>query len=222
MAFHAEDGILKTDDKGYNARVGTKYGRVGKEDFSIDGKSWEYRNPDNFNDGNDRASEKPTYNKDAYDMTNPLYDYSYGQTRDAAKALGIGNVDEQAEVDQIIDYMQNGSAKEDEEAPVEEIKGDKPKEEEPAAPVAPSQEVTEAKERVQAYDAEMRGNRFDVYGPGNSNFSERSAEIYDPNQDFLINQQSSVSTDGNQQAQLFAQNKLSQVKDKYNFRPTLN
>ena len=77
----------------YDPRWGNN-GRVGKDDFSIDGKSWEYRNPDNFNDGNDRASEKPTYNRDAYEMTNPLYEYSYGQIRDAAKALDIQNVDE--------------------------------------------------------------------------------------------------------------------------------
>lgn len=112
MAFHAEDGILTTKDKGYNPRVGTKYGRVGKEDFSIDGKSWEYRNPANFNDGRDRASDNPTYNRDASSMTNPLYDYSYGQIRDAAKELGIGNVDEQAEVDQLLKYIQEGPAKE--------------------------------------------------------------------------------------------------------------
>ena len=108
MAFHAEDGILTTKDKGYNPRVGTKYGRVGKEDFSIDGKSWEYRNPANFNDGRDRASDNPTYNRNASSMTNPLYDYSYGQIRDAAKELGIGNVDEQAEVDELLKYIQKG------------------------------------------------------------------------------------------------------------------
>ena len=112
MAFHAEDGILTTKDKGYNPRVGTKFGRVGKEDFSIDGKSWEYRNPANFNDGRDRASDDPTYNRDASSMTNPLYDYSYGQIRDAAKELGIGNVDEQAEVDQLLKYIQERPAKE--------------------------------------------------------------------------------------------------------------
>ena len=112
MAFHAEDGILTTKDKGYNPRVGTKFGRVGKEDFSIDGKSWEYRNPANFNDGRDRASDAATYNRDASSMTNPLYDYSYGQIRDAAIELGIGNVDEQAEVDQLLKYIQEGPAKE--------------------------------------------------------------------------------------------------------------
>jgi hypothetical protein len=94
----------------YNPRIGIR-GRVNKDDFSIDGKSWEYRNPDNFNDGQDRASDKPTYNRDAYSMTNPLYDYSYGQIRDAAKELGIGNVDEQAEVDQLLKYMQEKPAK---------------------------------------------------------------------------------------------------------------
>lgn len=102
MSNHSDD---------YNPRIGIR-GRVNKDDFSIDGKSWEYRNPDNFNDGQDRASDKPTYNRDASSMTNPLYDYSYGQIRDAAKELGIGNVDEQAEVDQLLKYMQEIPAKE--------------------------------------------------------------------------------------------------------------
>lgn len=120
MAFHAEDGILTTKDKGYNPRVGTKFGRVGKEDFSIDGKSWEYRNPANFNDGRDRASDNPTYNRDASSMTNPLYDYSYGQIRDAAIELGIGNVDEQAEVDELLKYIQKGPDKKPKKDPVEQ------------------------------------------------------------------------------------------------------
>ena len=82
MSNHSDD---------YNPRIGIR-GRVNKDDFSIDGKSWEYRNPDNFNDGQDRASDKPTYNRDAYSMTNPLYDYSYGQIRDAAKELALATL----------------------------------------------------------------------------------------------------------------------------------
>ena len=99
----------QSDD--YNPRIGIR-GRVNKDDFSIDGKSWEYRNPDNFNDGQDRASDKPTYNRDALSLTNPLYDYDFGTVRDAAKKLGIGNVDEKAEVDQLLKYIQEGPKKE--------------------------------------------------------------------------------------------------------------
>lgn len=93
----------------YNPRYGEN-GRVGKNDFSIDGKSWEYRNPDNFNDGQDRASDDPTYNRNAYSFTNPLYDYDYGTVRDAALELDIGNVNEKEEVDQILDYIRNAKS----------------------------------------------------------------------------------------------------------------
>ena len=160
MAFNAEDGVLSPEDKNYNSRYGTKYGRVGKDDFSIDGKSWEYRNPSNFNDGNDRASEAPTYNKDANSMTNPLYDYSYGQVRDAAKELGIGNVDDKGEVTSIIDQIQNGNKKQGEEK-IQTVK--KPKPTEPKKPYMVN--VTEgeknSKAYVDAYNSSMMGQ-----GPG--------------------------------------------------------
>jgi hypothetical protein len=209
-------------DPNYNPMMGAgRTGRVQKDEFSIDGKSWNYRDPYNQeqirrqNLGNEK--ENDTINEHSSTMTNPLYDYSYGQTRDAAKALGIGNVDEQAEVDQLIGYMQNGPAKEDEEAPVEKIKADKPKEEEPAAPVAPSQEVTAAKERVKAYDPQS----FGAYGPKKSAFAQRSTDIYNPNQDFQANQQTSVSSDRNEQAQSFILDKLNKTKKDFNFQPTL-
>lgn len=102
----------------YNPRFGTN-GRVGKDDFSIDGKSWDYRDPNNrpvrtpVNRGEDLVNEN------AYSMTNPLYDYSYGQVRDAAKKLGIGNVDEQAEVDELLKYIQKD--------PIKEVKEKEPK-----------------------------------------------------------------------------------------------
>lgn len=91
---------------------------------------------------------------------------------------------------------------------------DKPKTE---APVAPSQEVTAAKERIKAFNS----TDFGAYGPKKSAFSERSSEVYNPNEGFQANQQSSVSIDGNQQAQSFAQSKLNDVKNKYNFQSTL-
>ena len=47
----------------------------------------------------------------AYTIANPLYDYDYGTARDAAKALEIGNVDEQKEVDDILAYIQGGGGK---------------------------------------------------------------------------------------------------------------
>ena len=113
------------DEKGYNPRVGAgNSGRVRKEDFSIDGRSWDYRDPYNQREidraNTNREKSRATINPNNYKIANPLYDYDYGIVRDAAKELGIGNVDEQKEVDDILNYIRGGSkAKEQpaEEAP---------------------------------------------------------------------------------------------------------
>lgn len=92
----------------YNPRVGRgPSGFVNKEDFSIDGKSWAYRDPDNYDRRRTFQRDGDEGNQNAYDFTNPLYDYSYGQARDAAEALGIGNVNKQEEVDQLLAYMKS-------------------------------------------------------------------------------------------------------------------
>lgn len=110
----------------YNPKYGNN-GRVGKNDFSIDGKSWDYRDPKNYNDNDGEwASSKDTYNSHALAFANPLYDYDYGTVRDAASELGIGNVDEKSEVDRLIEYIQNPKTV---EVPVET-----PKEEEEVIP----------------------------------------------------------------------------------------
>lgn len=157
MAFNAEDGVLSPEDKNYNSRYGTKYGRVGKDDFSIDGKSWEYRNPSNFNDGNDRASEAPTYNKDANSMTNPLYDYSYGQVRDAAKKLGIGNVNDKGEVTSIIDQIQNGSKKQEEEK-IQTVKKPEPTEKKEDYMVDVTEQEKQSKNFADSLNKSVMGN----------------------------------------------------------------
>ena len=211
----------------YNPRYGGVGGRVGKDDFSIDGKSWNYRDPmnqahrDRQRQGWEGRGQDPgARNEHAHDYSNALYDYSYGQARDAAKALGIGNVNSQEETDRIIDYIQNPPKAESEQKDKKD-KDKMPKAEAPATPVAPSKEVTEAKERVNAYDAEMKSDRFNAYGPKKSAFAERSSEVYNPNQGFQANQQSTVSTDGNQQAQTFMQGKLNKTKNDFNLQPTL-
>ena len=99
-----------------------------RDDFelSIDGKDWSYRDPRNQEQAQRGA---PSYfrgnvkrdNPHAYNMTNPLYDYSYGQVRDAAKELNIGNVDEADEVNRLMEYMQKPRTAEAAE-PVEEKK----------------------------------------------------------------------------------------------------
>jgi len=106
------------DDSSYNPKYGIN-GRVQKDEFSIDGKSWNYRDPSNtqYSDGHiadrigDDGSAEDYGNRNSYDYTNDLYHYSYGQARDAAKAKGITNVNSKEDVDSLIDYMQNGPEK---------------------------------------------------------------------------------------------------------------
>lgn len=121
----------KFKSKDFNARFGID-GRVGKDDFSIDGKSWDYRDPNRETGTNPRRDRgniqqrSSIKNQDhAYSYSNPLYDYSFGQVRDAAKNLDIGNVDEKSEVKQIIDLIQNGPKTKEKK---KEKKEDKPKE----------------------------------------------------------------------------------------------
>lgn len=121
---------------------------------------------------------------------------------------------------QIFKKLPTAQASENKNEPVKEKKVKENKNQttpEVQAAVPPSQEVTEAKERINAY----KTTDFGAYGPKKSAFAERSSEIYDPNEDFQAYGQSSVTSDGNQQAQAFAKSKLSDVKNKYNFQPTL-
>ena len=103
-----------------DARYDPKYGingRVKEDEFSIDGRSWNYRDPQN-KDSNDYAitarigdneSAEDNWSKDAKLFANPLYDYSYGQVRDAAKDLDITNVNNKKKANQILKQIQGGS-----------------------------------------------------------------------------------------------------------------
>ena len=85
-------------------------------------------------------------------MTNPLYAYSYGQVRDAAKAVGIQNVDEQKEVDSILDYIQNPKTEEPEsQEPVE--KQPTVKDAKPGPAIDLRQDTAESKQIVDNYNA---------------------------------------------------------------------
>ena len=99
-----------------NGRKATT-GKFSTNDFSVDGKSFYYRDPFNpeaneqvrADRRGDNDSAEDNRNPNAYDYTNPLYDYSYGQVRDAAKSLDIGNVNSQEEVDQLLKQIRRGS-----------------------------------------------------------------------------------------------------------------
>ena len=82
-------------------------------DISIDGRPYQYRNPFNQKmiDQQSTDDDEDGPNRHSYEYTNPLYDYSYGQVRDAANAEGIKNVNKQDEVDRIIARIQGLNSK---------------------------------------------------------------------------------------------------------------
>lgn len=77
---------------------------MSRSEFTIDGKSWEYRHPQNYTSIPERGEKT---NSNAYDFTNPLYDFSKGAVRAAGQRLGIQNVDEPEEVDRILNSLNN-------------------------------------------------------------------------------------------------------------------
>ena len=110
------------DDPSYNPRYGLRNtGKVREKDFSIDGRSWDYRDPQNEDakrrqrgGWTGRGRDPGLVNKNAYEKANELYDYDYGTVRDAAKALDIDNVDEKKEVRQILEYIREGRSNKEE------------------------------------------------------------------------------------------------------------
>lgn len=98
---------------------------MGSKALTIDGRPWEYRDPKNkkYNEQyradrrGDDGSAEDNRNRHSYKWTNELYDYSKGQVKDAAKALGIGNVDEKKEVRKILKYIREGGSKKEQKPP---------------------------------------------------------------------------------------------------------
>ena len=105
---------------------------MGSKALTIDGKSWSYRDPSNKKEvqwgrGDRGTAGKPKpRNSNAYGWTNPLYDYSKGQVSDAARELGIGNVDEKKEVKSILKYIREGGRKKEEDKPKETVAAPEP------------------------------------------------------------------------------------------------
>lgn len=99
------------DSPSYNPRMGIgRHGRVRKEDFSIDGRSWNFRDPYNqqaIARQQEGSRRRVKINRNSYSIANPLYDYDYGRVRDAAKVLKINNVNKQGEVDKLLEYLKN-------------------------------------------------------------------------------------------------------------------
>ena len=90
----------------------TEYDRISPDfepyKLNIDGRDLAYRDPNNpemrrtLTDSSDEDYEA---NPHAYNMMNPLYDYSYGDLRKAGKALNISNVNDKEEVEQMLEYL---------------------------------------------------------------------------------------------------------------------
>jgi hypothetical protein len=152
-------------NRDYNPRYGMgQSGRVGKDDLSFDGKSWEYRKPGRTLEDPQRRSRPGAnymdegYNEHAQKMLNPLYDYSYGDVRDASKILEIGNVNEKEEVDRLLAYLQEGPDTTDKDPKPEK----KPKEKTPKSLLpknyTPSEETASAQDFVSQYEKSIRNS----------------------------------------------------------------
>jgi len=90
----------------------TEYDRISADfepyELSIDGRDLAYRdpnNPDMRRTLTDSSDEDYEANPHAYNMMNPLYDYSYGELRKAGEALNISNVNDKEEVEQMLEYL---------------------------------------------------------------------------------------------------------------------
>jgi len=95
-----------------NIKADNKAAEKFNASFSIDGKSFAYRDPKNLENAQvgsrgDRGIQETEYNPNAYDYTDPLYQYSEGRVSDAARALGISNVNSKKEVNQILGQIRN-------------------------------------------------------------------------------------------------------------------
>lgn len=98
----------------------TEYDRISADfepyELSIDGRDLAYRDPNNPEMREnlvDSSDENYEANPHAYNMMNPLYDYSYGEMRKAGEALGISNVNDKEEVEQMLAYMSKPTAMEE-------------------------------------------------------------------------------------------------------------
>ena len=167
-----------------DARYDPKYGingRVKKDEFSIDGRSWNYRDPQNkdsneqyqANRRGDSGSAEDNWSKNAKSYANPLYDYSYGQVRDAAKTLDISNVNSQGEVDQLLKQIRGEN-----KPKAQEFKDDFVKEKvKPKKPVyGPKKSFTYNPDTQAAFDREEERKAKSNSQPSSSSQTSSAAE----------------------------------------------
>ena len=162
-----------SNHKNGNWRTGNAYGRVGKDTFSIDGKSWDYRDPNNYDRRRTVQRNEDEGNPNAYEFTNPLYDYAPGRVRDTAQALEIGNVNSPEEVERILTALREGTtATKGTEPEIDK----KPKVKKPKSLLpknyTPSEETTAAKNFVDQYEKSIRNSPDGLLGTGSMGESQ--------------------------------------------------
>lgn len=86
----------------------------GFHKVSFDGKSWAYRDPNNYEkkqkareNWSGRGNDPGARNPDSYEQFDGLYRYSEGAVSDAAKALGYTNINSKGEVKDILEYLRS-------------------------------------------------------------------------------------------------------------------
>jgi|TARA_R100000081_G_scaffold15974_1_gene6641 hypothetical protein len=133
---------------------------------SFDGKSYDYRDPDNQamideqvrgDDAYDGVSRDKIKNQHSYNLFDPLYAFGEGEINMAGQALGIKNIDDPEEVDRMLEYLYKPKsfAEEAKEEQAEEALSTTPLSDELAQKGAPLSEDLQAdvdfvKEQTQA------------------------------------------------------------------------
>ena len=143
---------------------------MAKSNFTIDGESWERRDPNatyiqpNYSDKGDQSGREMP-NKHSNPKFNPLYRYEKPEVLDAAKEAGIQNVNKRREVDQIIAQIEESRKKSKENKDKDMPKDDK--NDELAPPKQPTEQEIAAEEFKNQKIAEIRGRleepRINVY-----------------------------------------------------------
>ena len=203
-------GKNRFKDDSYNPKYGIG-GRVTKDDLSIDGKSWNYRDPANVQENANRRQDDN--NPNSYNYTNPLYDYSYGAVRDASEAVNVTNVNSKGDVKQLLDYLQKGPEDKPTEAPKEAPIADKKQvDAPPAKPYEQSPELTEAKERVKVWENSNAGTDPSPFGGKRLDF--KSMVFGDGS-----NSDASAQPSSEDKAQSQLEEFKNRLKERVNFQP---
>ena len=124
---------------------------------SFDGQPYSYRDPDNLDyvsrtdDEIQWSNPEDLVNPNSYAMTNPLYAFSSGEINKAGQALGIKNINDKEEVDQMLEYLYKPTAMEEaKEDQIEEAVSTTPLTDELAQKGAPkSAELQAAQDNLQ-------------------------------------------------------------------------